>query len=161
MEYKSKTQKKKEAHDLQKLGERLVNLTAEQLKGIDLPEKIFDAVACTKTIKSRRALHRQMQYIGTLMRSIDPVPVREALRHIDQSLSTKTAAFKETEKWRDALIAGDITLMEDILKKFPASDRQQLTRLIGTAVKEKEGNKLSKASRALFRYLDKIRSMTD
>jgi ribosome-associated protein len=158
---KSKTQKKKEAESLQKLGEGLLKLSAEQLKDIELPAEIFDAVVFSKTIKSRGALRRQMQYIGTLMRNIDTTPVREAIHNIDQGLSTKTAAFKETEKWRDELIAGDITLMEDILKKFPASDRQQLAQLVRNAVKERDNNKPPKAFRALFRYLVKIRSGTD
>lgn len=155
---KSKTQKKKEAHDLQKLGERLVKLSAEQLADIDLPVEIRDAVAFVKSIKSRRALRRQMQYIGTLMRNIDPAPVQEALHHIEQGLSGKTAAFKETEKWRDELIGGNILLIEELLEKFPRADRQQLTQLVRNAIKEREDNRPLRASRSLFRYLDRVRS---
>ncbi len=79
---KSKTQKKKEALSLQKLGERLVKLSAEQIEGIDLPEEIYNAVKLAKTLK-REALRRQMQFIGVLMRKNDPGKIQEALHNIE------------------------------------------------------------------------------
>jgi len=154
---KSKTQRKKEAESLQELGEQLADLSAEKLKNIDLPAEIRDAVVFAKTVKSRRALRRQMQYIGALMRNIDPAPVREALYHMEQGLSQKTTAFRETETWRDELIAGNMMIMEEISKKCPAADRLQIVQLVKNAVKEKEDRRPPKASRALFRYLEKIR----
>jgi len=154
---KSKTQKKKEAESLQKLGEQLVSLSAEQLKDIGLPAEIHDAVVFAKTIKSRRALRRQMQYIGMLMRNIDPAPVREALNHLEQGLYQRTTAFKETEMWRDELIAGNTVIIDEILKKCPAADRRQIVQLVKNAIKEKEENRPPQSSRALFRYLKKIR----
>ena len=51
MDYKSKTQKKKEALELQKMGEKLVTLSDEQIKNIDLPAELSDAVKFIKTIK--------------------------------------------------------------------------------------------------------------
>jgi len=81
---KSKTQKKKEATALQMLGERLVKLPAKQLGKIDLPEDVYDAVRFARTIRKYGALKRHMQYIGTLMRKIDPTPVQEALYNIEQ-----------------------------------------------------------------------------
>ena len=84
IEYKSKTQKKKEASALQMLGEKLVKLSAKQLEQIDLPQEIYDAVRFAKTIRKHGAFKRQMQYIGTLMRKIEPAPVQEALHKIEQ-----------------------------------------------------------------------------
>jgi ribosome-associated protein len=59
-----------------------LKLSAEQIKDIDLPEEIYEAVKCAKTIRSHGARRRQMQYIGTLMRNIDSAPVQEALQQI-------------------------------------------------------------------------------
>lgn len=81
---KSKTQRKKEALALRELGKKLIKLSADQIDKIDLPVEIYNAVIFAKTIKSRGALRRQIQYIGTLIRKIDPAPVREALDHIKQ-----------------------------------------------------------------------------
>jgi ribosome-associated protein len=84
MEPLSKTQKKKEALSLQALGERLVTLSVEQLKNIELPSDMFNAVILAKKLKKHGARLRQMQYIGTLMRKYDPQPVQEALQRIEQ-----------------------------------------------------------------------------
>jgi ribosome-associated protein len=157
MEYISKTKKKKDAEALQELGEELVKLTAVQIRDLTLPAEICDAVTFAKTLK-RGALRRQLQYIGTLMRQYDTAPIQEALQNIQEGNYKKAAAFKEIEKWRDKLIAGNEALMENILRKHPGSDRQQLTQLVRNAVKEIENNKPPKAFRALFRYLEKIRS---
>ncbi|MBI5097798.1 MAG: DUF615 domain-containing protein [Nitrospirae bacterium] len=157
MELKSKTKKKREAEALQELGVQLVKLPAAQIEDIDLPVEIYNAVTLAKTLK-RGALRRQLQYIGTLMRQYDPAPVQEALHNIEEGNYKKAAAFKETEKWREELIAGNELLAEKIIKKYPDSDRQQLTQLVRNAIKERESNKPPKAFRALFRYLEKIRS---
>ncbi|MGC1456216.1 MAG: ribosome biogenesis factor YjgA [Nitrospirota bacterium] len=84
MEPLSKTQKKKEALSLQALGERLVTLSLEQLKNIELPSDMLSAVILAKKLKKHGARLRQMQYIGTLMRKYDPQPVQEALQRIEQ-----------------------------------------------------------------------------
>ncbi len=78
MERLSKTQKKKEALSLQALGEQLVILSFEQLKNIELPMDLLNAVTLAKSLKKHKALLRQMQYIGTLMRKHDPAPIQEA-----------------------------------------------------------------------------------
>jgi len=84
MDYKSKTQKKKEALALQKLGEKLVTLSTEQLEDIDMPEDLYNAVREAKAISSHGARRRQMQYIGTLMRRIDPAPIELAMKRKKQ-----------------------------------------------------------------------------
>ncbi len=84
MEQLSKTQKKKEALSLQALGEQLVKLSSQQLRNIDLPMDILNAVTLAKSLKQHKALVRQMQYIGTLMRKHDPAPIQDALQRREQ-----------------------------------------------------------------------------
>lgn len=158
MEYKSKTEKKREAESLQILGEKLVKLSAEQIRDFDLPDEIYDAVKFAKTIKQRIALRRQLQYIGTLMRKIDPAPIEEAIENIELGNYKKAMEFKETERWRDELIAGKTALIEEILGLYPNADRQKLSQLVRAARKESELNKPPKSFRSLFRYLKQIRS---
>jgi ribosome-associated protein len=154
----SRTKKKKEALALQDLGERLVRLSDEQIEDIDLPGDILDAVKFAKTIRSHGALRRQMQYIGTLMRRIDPAPVHEAINSIEQGYYKRTAAFRELESWRDELIAGNEKMLDEIIDTYPDADRKLLTQLITKARKEKAENNPPKASRALFRMLRQIRA---
>jgi ribosome-associated protein len=75
----SKSQRKREALALQDLGETLVDLKPAQLEKIPLPEKLREAVLAARQMTQRGARKRQLQYIGRLMREIDPEPIRTAL----------------------------------------------------------------------------------
>lgn len=75
----SKSARKREAHALQKLGERLVALRAADLDRLPLPENLRDAIDEARRLKGHGALARQRQYIGKLMRDIDVEPVLAAL----------------------------------------------------------------------------------
>ncbi len=72
----SKSAKKREYIALQKLGEELITLKQSELNGLPLDEGLLDAVLEAQQMKAHGALRRQKQYIGKLMRHIDP----EALR---------------------------------------------------------------------------------
>lgn len=76
----SKSQRKRDAIALQKLGEDLVQLTPAQLKQIPLPEDLLTAVRAAQAMPQRGAHKRQLQYIGKLMRQIDDLePIQTAL----------------------------------------------------------------------------------
>jgi ribosome-associated protein len=81
-EYKSRTQKKKEDRALQDLGEELVALPSSQLESMELPDELLTAIELAHKIKSRSARRRQIQYIGALMRHIDPQPIKAALHSV-------------------------------------------------------------------------------
>ena len=72
----SKSARKREYIALQKLGEELISLKASELEGLPLDDGLRDAVMEARRIKAHGALRRQKQYIGKLMRHIDPEPLR-------------------------------------------------------------------------------------
>ena len=78
----SKSARKREYLALQKLGEELLTLRESDLLDIELDEDLREAVLEARQIKSRGALRRQKQYIGKLMRHIDPEPLRAALARV-------------------------------------------------------------------------------
>ena len=155
-EYISRTQKKKEARELQALGEELVALSVEQLAGIDLTEELRNAVNEAAKMKAHGARRRQLQRIGRLMREVDPEPIQNALENIRQGDHKKKMAFKIIEKWRDELMQGNQALIEDILIKCPGAERQRLTQLARNAQQEYKAQKGVKSSRTLFRYLKQV-----
>ena len=81
-DYKSRTQKKNEDRALQRLGEQLVALPFGQLETMGLPEELLTAIEFARKIRSHGARRRQIQYIGALMRHIDPQPIETALDRI-------------------------------------------------------------------------------
>jgi ribosome-associated protein len=68
----SKTQRKRDAHALQTLGIQLVALSAAQLARLDLPETLHEAVLAAQRMRSHGARTRQLQYIGKVMRQLEP-----------------------------------------------------------------------------------------
>ncbi|MCE5335047.1 MAG: DUF615 domain-containing protein [Desulfobacteraceae bacterium] len=150
-ERKSKSQVKREMLALQDLGEKLVALSADQIKKIDMPLELRDALLFAKTIDKGEPRRRQLQYVGALMREADPEPIRKGLDAVSKGLFQDTAQFKELEQWRDELVEGNDGLLEEIVSR--GAERQTLRHLILSARKEREGNKPPKASRALFRFL--------
>lgn len=155
-ERKSKTQMKNEVKALQKIGEQLVALSPDQLKTIHLPEELLTAVKNAHQISQHEAKRRQMQYIGKVMRKIDPEPIQKSLFNIQQGNYQKALSFKKIEKWRDELKEGNIEIIEEIINSCPNVQRQRLKQLARNARNPKETAKASKASRALFRYLKEI-----
>jgi len=66
----------------QKLGEELITLRDADLRSLALDEDLLEAVVEARSIKSHGALRRQKQYIGKIMRHIDPEPIRAALERL-------------------------------------------------------------------------------
>ena len=60
----SKSSRKRAAHALQKLGERLVRMKPEDVATLPLPEMLSDAITEARRLRSHGALSRQYQYIG-------------------------------------------------------------------------------------------------
>jgi ribosome-associated protein len=81
-DYKSRTQKKNEDKVLQLLGKQLVALPSAQLEAMELPDELLTAVELAQKIRSHGAKRRQIQYIGAIMRQIDPEPIKNALDRI-------------------------------------------------------------------------------
>jgi len=156
MEDKSKSERKREMTALQELGERLLELSQEQLNEIGLHRELQDALLLAKNLNSHSALRRQMQYIGVLMRRIDPEPIRHAINEIDKGQKRKAREFQQLELLRDRLLEGDDAVIEEIVSRFPDADIQKLRQFVRSVRKEEKEAKPPKQSRALFRYLREL-----
>ena len=78
----SKSARKRDYVALQKLGEELITIKQSDLDILPLQDVLLEAVREARAIKSHGALRRQKQYIGKLMRQIDPEPIRDGLRRL-------------------------------------------------------------------------------
>jgi ribosome-associated protein len=79
----SRTARKNTSEELQRLGEQLVLLRPARLAALTLPERLQEALAEAKRLTNFGAQRRQGQYIGKLMRQLDPESleaIRKALR---------------------------------------------------------------------------------
>lgn len=156
-EFKSKTQVKKEMLALQELGERLTTLPASLLAKCMLPDALLHAINEFKRIPERRgARKRQLQFIGKLMRDIDPEPILQVLDEQGQQAELAKRRFHRLEDVRDGLIDGDQSLLEELISKNPDLDIQYMRQLIRQAAKEKATGKTPTSARKLFACLKEL-----
>lgn len=156
----SKSQKKREMAALQDIGTELVELGRDQLKKIALPEDLREAVRDAQRFTQHEARRRQLQYIGRLMRDIDPAPIRAALDEIKGISAAATARQHALERLRTRLLEDEAAL-GDIARTHPGADLQRLRQLRRNALKEQQLNKPPRAYRELFRVLRELKSPTE
>jgi ribosome-associated protein len=148
----SKTRRKKEMLELQALGVALVELPESQLLEMSLEDGLREAIIAARRITSHEARRRQMQYIGRLMREIDPAPVRARLEAISSGSAQSAARHRRLEAWRERLLADDGALTA-FATEHPGADFQALRALIRNSRKQlKQGNR-ARAYRELFRLI--------
>jgi ribosome-associated protein len=151
-EWVSKTQRKKDMDALQDMGVKLTKLSADTLKKLPIPEDLLAALLDHKKITSHSALKRQLQYIGRIMRDVDPEPIEAYLMRLKGEDNAHNAAMQRIEVWRDRLLADDNALTE-LLNEVPNAPASEMRTLIRNARKEKEQSKPPKSFRALFKLL--------
>lgn len=149
----SKTQLKAIADQQQALGVRLLDLGKDKLIKLNLPEALFEALIESKKITANGAIKRHKQYLGRLMRDVDPAPIEAQLASWDGKNNIENARFHDMERWRTRLLADDKEALSDFVMKYPLADRQQMRTLIRNAAKEAEKNKPPKSSRELFKLI--------
>ncbi|SFO33373.1 ribosome-associated protein [Candidatus Pantoea varia] len=151
----SKSEIKRDAEELKRLGAELVDLGKNSLDKIPLDERLRTEVELAQRIK-KEGRRRQLQLIGKLLRSIDVEPIRVALDKLNNRHNQQVALFHKLEMLRDRLIEQGDEAMSDVIALYPEADRQQLRSMIRNAQKEKTGNKPPKSARQIFQYLREL-----
>jgi ribosome-associated protein len=151
----SKTQRKKVQHELQAIGEELVEMSADRLASLDLPERLRDAVLDARRITAHEARRRQLQYIGKIMRNVDAAPIRAALEGWRTQSHRYTLGHKRVEAWRERLIS-DPDAVGELLAEHPGADAHGLRTLAEGAVRERENGQPPRSYRALYQALREL-----
>lgn len=139
-------------HALQALGARLVGVAADRLAEMDLPEHLREAVIEAQRISSREARRRQLQYIGRLMREVDPAPIRAKFEEWEGRSAAHTALHRLAETWRERLLAEEDALAA-FARAVPAADLGALGALVREARRERAAGQPPRRYRELFRLV--------
>ena len=152
----SRQKRKDEVEAWQQAGERLIKLSEPQLKQLELPENIYDAVIEAKRLTANGAMRRQKQYIGRLMREDeDPDGIVARLQALEGHARNQVAKLHMIERWRDRLLA-DEEVLGELIETYVEVDTQRIRSLIRNAQKELAANKPPKSSRELFAVLREL-----
>ena len=152
----SKTRRKAEMHALQDMGEALILLDPKRLAELAaeaaLPDRLVDAIRAARSITAWGGRKRQLQFVGKLMRDVDPEPIRRRLDLWAHGHTVDTARQHALEQWRDRLIAEPAAL-DTLSAEHPRLDRPRFRALIAKARDERDHGQPPHAFRELFREL--------
>jgi ribosome-associated protein len=155
LERVSKTRLKQASHDLQDLGQALVDLPVDRLDALPISETLLEAVREFKRTRTHEGKRRQMQYIGKLMRRTDAEPIRQVVTDMQLGRAKDALALHQAERWRAELIAGDDAATRWITE-HPQTDARQLRNLVRNARKDASlvaEQRSGRAFRELFQFI--------
>ena len=156
----SKSEIKRDAEELKRLGVELVELGKNALEKMPLDDDLRAAIELAQKIK-KEGRRRQLQLVGKMMRSRDVEPIRQALDKLKNRHNQQVSLFHKLEALRDRLVEEGDEAISEVLRLYPEADRQQLRVLIRNAQKEKAANKPPKSYRQIFSYLRELAESQD
>jgi len=149
----SKSELKRQDHELRELGVALVEMPLVDLEALQLPEKLLDAVLACRTITSHGARLRQEMYIGKVMRDVDVEPIRAAIARRSETDRQRVRREHLYEQWRDRLVADESAAWTELGGRIDPQLLQQMRALAKKARAEQAASKPPAAARQLFRKL--------
>lgn len=155
-QYISKTQRKQEMLERQKLGEEIVGLGPNTIKSLPLDDELLAAILLAQRIRNKReGYRRQLQLIGKLLRGRDIEPLEQALTQLRNSHLSAQRQFHALEDIRERLLQekGGDDALQQLMQEHPNLDRQRLRQLVRQCKKERQLQKPPKAFREIFQYL--------
>lgn len=151
----SKSERKRRAHRLQALGRQLTELKPDDLAALELPDELRNAVLDYQRFPSHEARRRQLQFIGRLMRDLDPEPLQQALDTLHGQSAQARYEFQQVERWRERLL-DDPSALTEFLDEYPQTEVQQLRHRIQQVRGARSEAQQKTAFRGLFRFLREV-----
>ena len=149
----SKSQRKREAHELLDLAKKLIAMPGARLKRMPLDDDLREEIEFARSIRAHGARKRQLMTIGKMLRNRDPEQLIDSVNGIDRKNRQVNARFHIIEAWRDRLIEGSDKELTELLEQSPDANVQTLRQLIRNAKKEAKLGKPPAAARKLFKLL--------
>jgi ribosome-associated protein len=146
----SKSERKRAQLELQSLGERLIGLPDEVRQSLALDERLEEAIEAARRMTSHGAIRRQKQYIGKLMRDVDPAPIRSLVAARDANAKQDKRVFAAAEHWRTRLLESRSALVEYENEVGGGATIERLLEELAHARDERSGRRLR---RELFRMI--------
>ncbi len=149
----SKSQRKRDAHELLDLAKKLISMPESRLKRMPMDDDLREEVEFARSIRAHGARKRQLMTVGKMLRKRDTDELADAVNGIDQKNRKVNARFHHIEAWRDRLVEGNDQVLSELLEQSPTINVQTLRQLIRNAKKEARLGKPPAASRKLFKLL--------
>ncbi len=153
----SRSERKREAHAVTDLGERLVKLPDNALAKVPLSPAVAEALALARSIVAHGGRRRQIRYLGKLLRNEDLTDIENALSALDGQNAAATRVHHTVERWVARLLdEADTEALTEMKAKHPDADAQAIRQWQRNARREIAAAKPPHSRRALFRYVREL-----
>src|SRR5690554_4172773 len=102
----SKSQRKREAHELLDLGKLLISMPDSRLARMPLDDDLRREIEFARSIRAHGAKKRQVMTVGKMLRLRDVTELLEAVQDLNDKDRKLNARHHHIEAWRDALLTG-------------------------------------------------------
>ena len=151
---KSKSEVKREMHQLQDFAQSLVEMSKHQRSRLPLTEELKDAMILADKIHNKHeALKRHIRFVGKVLLETDLEPIKQAIAVMANKHQQETAKFVRLETMRDELLIQGNEAIETLISQYPSIERQKIRQLVRHSNKEKQAEKIGKYHKELFTYL--------
>jgi ribosome-associated protein len=100
-----------------------------------------------------------MQFIGRLMRDVDPLPIQARLEQWEGAPNAEKARLTHVERWRTRLLS-EADALDRLCVENPRADRPRLEALVTRVRDERAHGQPPHAYRELFRALNALLAAT-
>ena len=149
----SKSEQKRDHHELQDLAEVLANFNVNQRSTLPLDEELLAALRLADKIRGKHdAYARNLRFVAKQIGTLDVEAIKFGIEKIKNRHTIAAFQSSKIEELRDNLIA-DASQIEPLLSEHEALERQKLRQLVRNASKEVKAEKPAKSYKELFKYL--------
>ncbi|MFD2165008.1 ribosome biogenesis factor YjgA [Thalassotalea euphylliae] len=153
-DYKSKTDVKREMHELQEFALNMIRLPKVKRKKLPLNEELQDAmVLADKIINKPEPLRRHCRFIAKILLETGTEEIQKSLDAMANKHQQQTMQQEKFELLREKLIDEGADAIEALLAECDSMERQKLRQLVRQAAKEKKSEKPAKGYRDLLAYI--------
>jgi ribosome-associated protein len=152
----SKSALKRQATEMQKLGEELLEFPDEELDRLITDERLRTALRDLRRFTSHGARYRQAQYVGKLMRNADMTPLEAAVITKRAAHVREVTGLRDITMWRDRLVAGDEGLTA-WLARDPDSDTPEFRAMVRDARRDRKHRAFTELFRTVKARLEKLK----
>ncbi len=152
----SKSQRKRNMVELQKMGEALMAMKPAAWTRFSFQPRLHEALHESLRIKKPNARRRHVRFLAKLLDREDTDAVQAAIDRLEERKRGDRQRLHLQEGWRERLIDAGDEALGAFLAVYPQADRQRLRQLIRDARKERDGDKPPAAARKLFRLIREL-----
>lgn len=133
----SRSQRKRDAEAVRKLGERLTHLPDAELTALPLDDEVREAIAECQRLKKGARL-RQLRVLASLLRASDLDALKQAMGEVEGVHAARVAIDQQAEAWRTRLLEEGDAALAELLDQHPGADGQRIRQLARAARRESE-----------------------